>query len=572
MKKIFLLLFAAVGLMTALSSCSDDDFNEKYADPSKTTTVGVPQVFTGIMHNGNRWMNPTYWRYYTQSTTSGCFSGVIGNSNGRGRFRGASEGYFNIRWQDYYKMLTQYRLLEYNYNNMNETEKPANEIFYLLGRTLVEAQLHEVLSIWGDVPYKGAGTLWMTGDYDAAKQAVAYDDDVDLYKMILADLKEVGDYFASGNVNAAGLSSLARQDISCAKGSADMWQRYVNSLRLRIALHLATNGDLTSDARNAIAEILNNPSKYPLIENNNHNMGVDGETSTDDYNYGKGIAQALAGRSEGSGSQAMLDAMNVPANGIPDANTDPRIAAIYDCNPDGEYVAYDNSLTDAQISDIATAKDAEYKARGIPYCNYYCYIDTIAMAGWATYQGNANLNGIWISAAEVALSKAEAYLMGYGVGADVAKAKQCFIDGVAYSNEYYWDIKLGSSLAKDGNDSYNGYRKLEVPVFDDFTAYANSIWQPTQECIATQLWLNFGFMNELEAWNVTRRTGYPNVKFMKDNQQSDYPTPPHRLPYPSDELNFNSTNVQNAIQTNYKEPTGYYTKLFWAKDNYYSLF
>ena len=572
MKKIFLLLFAAVGLMTALSSCSDDDFNEKYADPSKTTTVGVPQVFTGIMHNGNRWMNPTYWRYYTQSTTSGCFSGVIGNSNGRGRFRGASEGYFNIRWQDYYKMLTQYRLLEYNYNNMNETEKPANEIFYLLGRTLVEAQLHEVLSIWGDVPYKGAGTLWMTGDYDAAKQAVAYDDDVDLYKMILADLKEVGDYFASGNVNAAGLSSLARQDISCAKGSADMWQRYVNSLRLRIALHLATNGDLTSDARNAIAEILNNPSKYPLIENNNQNMGVDGETSTDDYNYGKGIAQALAGRSEGSGSQAMLDAMNVPANGIPDANTDPRIAAIYDCNPDGEYVAYDNSLTDAQISDIATAKDAEYKARGIPYCNYYCYIDSIAMAGWATYQGNANLNGIWISAAEVALSKAEAYLMGYGVGADVAKAKQCFIDGVAYSNEYYWDIKLGSSLAKDGNDSYNGYRKLEVPVFDDFIAYANSIWQPTQECVATQLWLNFGFMNELEAWNVTRRTGYPNVKFMKDNQQSDYPTPPHRLPYPSDELNFNSTNVQNAIQTNYKESTGYYTKLFWAKDNYYSLF
>ena len=572
MKKIFLLLFAAVGLMTALSSCSDDDFNEKYPDPSKTTTVGVPQVFTGIMHNGNRWMNPTYWRYYTQSTTSGCFSGVIGNSNGRGRFRGASEGYFNIRWQDYYKMLTQYRLLEYNYDNMNETEKPANEIFYLLGRTLVEAQLHEVLSIWGDVPYKGAGTLWMTGDYDAAKQAVAYDDDVELYKMILADLKEVGDYFASGNVNAAGLSSLARQDISCAAGSADIWQRYVNSLRLRIALHLATNGDLTGEARNAIAEILNNPSKYPLIENNNHNMGVDGETSTDDYNYGKGIAQALAGRSEGSGSQAMLDAMNVPANGIPDANTDPRIAAIYDCNPDGEYVAYDNSLTDAQISDIASAKDAEYKERGIPYCNYYCYIDTIAMAGWTTYQGNANLNGIWISAAEVALSKAEAYLMGYGVGADAAKAKQFFIDGVALSNEYYWDMKIGSSLAKDGNDSYNGYRRLEVPVFDDFIAYANKIWQPTQECIATQLWLNFGFMNELEAWNVTRRTGYPNVKFMKDNQQSDYPTPPHRLPYPSDELNFNSTNVQNAIQTNYSESTGYYTKLFWAKDNYYSLY
>ena len=572
MKKIFLLLFAAVGLMTALSSCSEDDFNEKYPDPSKTTTVGVPQVFTGIMHNGNRWMNPTYWRYYTQSTTSGCFSGVIGNTNGRGRFRGASEGYFNIRWQDYYKMLTQFRLLEYNYNNMNETEKPANEIFYLLGRTMVEAQLHEMLSIWGDVPYKGAGTLWMTGDYDAAKQAVAYDDDVELYKMILADLKEVGDYFANGNVNAAGLSSLARQDFSAAKGSADIWQRYVNSLRLRIALHLATNGDLTGDARNAIAEILNNPTKYPVIENNNQNMGVDGETSTDDYNYGKGIAQALAGRSEGSGSQAMLNAMNVPANGIPDANTDPRIAAIYDCNPDGEYVAYNNALTDAQISDIASNKDAEYKERGIPYCNYYCYIDTIAMAGWATYQGNANLNGIWINAAEVALSKAEAYLMGYGVGANEATAKQEFIKGVVLSNEYYWNLKTSSSLHKAGNDSYNGFRALTVPTTADFEAYANKIWKASQECIATQLWLNFGFMNELEAWNVTRRTGYPNVKFMKDNQMSDYPTPPHRLPYPSDEINFNNDNYKAAVATNYSESTGYYTKLFWAKDNYYSLY
>ena len=47
MKKIFLTVFAAVGMMT-LSSCSDSDFDEKYADPSKTTTVGVPQMFTGV--------------------------------------------------------------------------------------------------------------------------------------------------------------------------------------------------------------------------------------------------------------------------------------------------------------------------------------------------------------------------------------------------------------------------------------------------------------------------------------------------------------------------------------------
>ena len=575
MKKIFFMVFAAVGLMT-LASCSDSDFDEKYADPSKTTTVGVPQVFSGILDAGNGWMNPTYWRYYTQSTTSGCFSGVIGNSNGRGRFRGASEGYFNIRWQDFYNMLTQYRVLEENYNNLPEGQKPANEIFLLLGRTLVEAQLHEMLSIWGDVPFNGAGSLWKTGDYAAAKEAAVYDDDVALYTQILADLKQVGDFFAAGNLNAAGLASLARQDITCAAGNADIWQRYVNSLRLRIALHLATNGDLTAQARSAIGEILGNPSKYPLIETNAQNMGVNGDTQTDKFNYGKGIAQALAGRHEGSGSQAMLDAMNVPANGIPDDNTDPRLAAIYDCNPDGEYVAYNNALTDAQISKIADDKNKEYLDRDKDlHANYYCYIDSIAFAGWATYQGNANLNGIWINAAEVALSKAEAYLMGYGVTANAETAKKFFIDGVALSNEYYWNLKTTSSLFKDGNDSYNGFRELTVPTKDDFTAYAEKIWDASQRVVATQLWLNFSFMNELEAWNVNRRTGFPNVKFARDTQQNDYPTPPHRLPYPTDEKEYNGTNYDAAVKANCGGDNtlgGYYTKLFWAKDNYYSLY
>ena len=571
MKKIFYMVFAAVGLLT-FASCSDSDFDERYADPSKTSTVGVPQVFTGVLQAGNTWMNPTYWRYYTQSPTSGFFSGVIGHANDRGRFRGISEGYVNIRWKDFYNMLTQYRVLEETYNNLAEDQQAANKIFLLLGRTVVEAQLHEMLSLFGDVPFTGCGRLWKDGDYAGAKNAAVYDDDVALYTQILTDLKEVGDFFAAGNISAIGLASLGRQDYTAAAGSADIWQRYVNSLRLRIALHLATNGDLAATAKSAIAEILNNPTKYPVIETNAQNMGVNADTHTDTFNFGKGTAQALAGRGEGAGSQAMLDAMNVPANGIPDANTDPRIAAIYDCNPDGEYVAYDNSKTSTQISTIADDKNKEYVERGITSSNYYCYVDSIAVAGWATYQGNTNLHGLWINAAEVALSKAEAYLMGYGVGADAAKAKENFIQGVVLSNEYYWNLKTNSSLAKADNDSYNGYRALVVPTTADFEAYANNIWDGSQKAVATQLWLNFGFMNELEAWNVTRRTGFPTVKFQKDTQVSAYPTPPHRLPYPSDESSYNADNFDAAKAKNYTEPTGYYTKLFWAKDNYYTTY
>jgi hypothetical protein len=82
-------------------------------------------------------------------------------------------------------------------------------------------------------------------------------------------------------------------------------------------------------------------------------------------------------------------------------------------------------------------------------------------------------------------------------------------------------------------------------------------------------------MNELEAWNVDRRTGFPNVKFQRDNQQADYPTPPHRLPYPTDEYTYNKDNFNVAVNANCGGDNtlgGYYTKLFWAKDNYYSLY
>lgn len=557
--------------LLSVTSCSDADYDDKYADPSTTTTVGVPQVFTGVMFKGNDWMNLKYYRYYTQSTTSGLFSGVIGDSNNRGRFMGATEGYFNTRWKNFYDMVTQYRLLEYTYQNLAEEEKPSNLIFYYLGRTIVEAQLHEILSLWGDVPFNGAGTLWMDGQYDAAKEKCVYDDDVTLYKQILADLKEVGDYFAGGNVDAAGLNALARQDFSVAAGSQTIWQKYVNSLRLRIALHLATAGDCTADAHAAIAEILNNPTKYPLIDNNSENMGVAADTQTDDFNYGKSLSQALHTGEYGAASQTILRVMNVPANGIPDANTDPRLQVMYDCNPDGEYVAFDVNMTNAEITNLSDKKKQEYVQRGMASANYYCKIDSQAVAGWDTYQGNENIMSLWINAAEVSLSKAEAYLMGYGVAADAAKAKENFVKGVTQSVEYYWDMKETSTLYEAGNDSYAAYRPLVKPSDAEIAAYIESIWQPTQEAICSQLWLNFSFMNELEAWNVVRRTGYPVVEFATDNQVSNYPTPPNRLPYPSDEITYNSVNCQNAISINYEESTGYYTNLFWAKKDYYKM-
>lgn len=576
MKKIIALALTGLALLST-TSCSDSSFDAKYEDPSKTSTVGVPQVFTAVLYKGNKWMNPVYYRYYVQSTTSGFYSGVIGNANNRGRFRGAGEGYFNTRWQDFYDMLTQYRLLEDNYNKLNETEQPSNKIFLLLGRTVMQAQLHEVLSIWGDVPYKGASTIWKSSDYADAKKKDVYDSDVDTYKQILVDLKEVGDYFAAGNLNANGVANLKRQDFTLANGNTDIWQRYVNSLRLRIALHLATNGECVTVAKAAIKEILENPSTYPLIDDNTKNQGVAADTQTDDFNYGKSVSQALNSSPYSSGSQAMLDAMHVPSTGYPNANSDPRLPLVYDPNPSGRYVAYDVNKSNTDISNLESDSIKVYQSKGIKSANYYCVIDSQAVQGWANYQGNERLPACWLNAAEVSLSIAECYLKGYGVTANAAKAKDYFIKGVVQSFAYYKELKTNSTLYKaiDNtyfNDSYAGKRKTKLPTEAQAQAYATQIWDGTELVVATQLWLNFSFMNELEAWNVVRRTGYPKVTFATDAQVSSYPKPAHRLPYPSDELTYNADNVQAAITKNYKESTGFYTKLFWANtQDYYQM-
>ncbi len=576
-KNIFSSIAVAGMALLTLGSCADSDYTDKYQNPSTTKDATVPDAFTAVLYKGNTWMNPMYYRYYCQQSTSGVFSGIIGDNNKNGRFKGAGEARYNDRWKSFYDMLTQYRLVVKTYDALDESQKPNNEVFVYLSRVLVDAQLHEMLSLYGSVPFNGAGSLWENSDYAGAKTKCVYDKDTDLYKQILADLKEAADYFANGGPNSTAQTSLKNKDYTSANGSVMAWRKYINSLRLRIGLHLATNGDLTAEGRATIKEIVENQDKYPCIDYNDENMGVSASTANDDFNFGKSISQALHGAS--GPSQTYLDAMNLPANGVPDENTDPRISVLLDPNPDNEYIAFDLTKSSTEINNIASDKLKEYANREpkITNASYYCSLDSTAYAGIAEYNGNTNTFGLWIGAAEVYLIKAEAYLMGYGVAKNEGLAKQYFIEGIKFSIEYYWDVKQKSSLydATNPSDSYYSKRELKRPdSIIETTEYAEKQWKGTQECIATQMWLNFSWTNLLEAWNVTRRTGYPTVEFAEDGITTSYPTPPSRLPYPSDELNYNTANCQDAISKYYEGGTndgvaGYYTKLFWAKDKVY---
>ncbi len=83
--------------------------------------------------------------------------------------------------------------------------------------------------------------------------------------MILSDLDEVNTYLNGRSLTANASTYLNAEDY-VNNGDITLWRKYVNSLRLRVATHLASNGDLVSEARAAIKTMLENPGTYPMVD------------------------------------------------------------------------------------------------------------------------------------------------------------------------------------------------------------------------------------------------------------------------------------------------------------------
>lgn len=315
-----------------------------------------------------------------------------------------------------------------------------------------------------------------------------------------------------------------------------MWQRYVNSLRLRVATHLASNGDLTSEARSAIQTMLSNPATYPMVDTNAENTTV--AQSDDAFNFDKDLQDAIENSTYNRMSGFMQRALNANTD-----NPDPRLEVLYDANWDNQYIGLDPTESAAdQEANMAISTHGTAK--------YYAALDT------STFTRNPGFPGIWMTAAEVAFMKAEAYANNWASG----DAKAAYIDGVKLSTEFYFNLNS------------TGTYRTALPAPDDATveAYAESQWNASNplKSILTQRWIHHGAIQELEAWNVVRRTGYPELYFKRDPQTADTPLPLNRLEYTSDEKDYNQESLNAFL--NGKEDS-WYTTLFWMKSDWYKV-
>lgn len=514
-------IVAGCTALLGLAACSDSDFTERYEDPSKTTTVTCEKLMTGVFKTADDYTSPRYYRLWTfDNGLIGRYAQTVGFTNGDGRYV-AGDSYINDRWDNFYKVLAQYRVLEKTFDELPAEEQADYEVFKLLSRIHLYDHMQQLIDMWGDIPYSEAGYLGITGDVQGSYPH--YDKATVLYQTMLDDLKAVNTRLA-GMTNLSSLTNtyLTAQDY-INNGDLLKWRKYANSLRLRMAVRIADQGELSAEGKSVINEILSDPSTYPLVETADDFIHTTADE--DGFKFKDDVRDGFESSYRGYASYEMIQKLA----------DDPRMEILYEKNAEGLYAGL-NTREDYGVQQPLLERPLALGG------SYYSPVDT------ATISRNEEYPGIIFMPSETAFLKAEAYQKGYAGG----DAKAAFISAVKSAVNFCYDLNATGT-----------YRPaIERPSDAEIGAFAETLWSKAadkQEVILTQKWISFGFFQPVQAWADIRRTGIPALYFATDPTSSICKDIPNRLRYPTTERDNNPHYADmTSIDT-------YYTKIFWAK-------
>lgn len=537
MKKLYSLILAVVAIV-AVSSCSKQDFKDKYIDPSKTTSVSCDKLMTGAFMYGRDYTFNAYWRMYTWDNYFGKLAQTIGTSTNSGSMYYINDGYAADRWNNFYKILRQYRIMEDTYAKETEAEQKRDRIFLALTEVFLYDHLSQLVDIFGPVPFSKACYLAITGDM--ASSLAEYDSDVDLYRMMLTNLDalytEIGTL--ADNLTPEATTALPKQDFING-GDLAMWQRYANALLLRLGMHVAVQGTLAAEGKAAASKAAGR-----LLPTDWENS-IKVKSDFDGFNYWENFRDSWKDINA-TASQGIIDAFQVTG-----AN-DPRLAVVYIPNEAGNYFGKGYHETTAEQNEHGTYD--KYEDR------YYASLNR------ATFTFNNLFVSPVFSAAEAWFLLAEAIQRGYASG----DAETAFKAAIAASIEQYYKENVYSDQSHGGpgagNEYFKKFEETDIPTTADALAFAANIWNAygnKLEGIMTQKWAHFGITQPTQAWTDIRRTGYPALNYPTDTGSGvKYANIVNRVKYPADEADHNTANYE-ANKANVGNDSEDFV-LFWA--------
>ncbi len=510
--KSYISAVAIASLAMGFNSCTKD-FDEINTDPDAYSTAPVSNILGYTIYQiasnyGNELYRLSDW------------SGYLANSQIETYQYIPTHNEFGYRWYTTYTCIPQLQDI------LDRTTPEDNKNMQNVAKLLQQYLLFLAADCYGDIPYTEA----CKGISDNIIKPV-YDKDSDVYDSIAVHLKEISDSWAEG----LGDDALGSGDLIYS-GDAENWQRFCNSLRLRLAMRVSNMESKVEASKATFKEILSDPEKYPFIEDcsqNNYFYWLTSSSYRDPW-----YSEYISRPSDYTMAQVFVDRLK-------DQN-DPRISVI--CRPaalTGEYRGVYHGSNAAYNSDPI----GNYSTPGVLYR--------------ATSEAECSANpgfSPFFRAAESWFLIAEAAIKGWDTG--------------SYTAQTAYETAVKCSMEDNGVSD------------DDASAYlaAAGSYDGTLKQIYLEEWVAL-YKQCQEAWSLYRRTGSPTQMFVEVDYSDGIRAPqypgehcawgygasarhndlPFRFPYPSNEFLYNSDNV-NAASEGIEDYT-YGKRICWALEN-----
>lgn len=352
---------------------------------------------------------------------------------------------------------------------------------------------------WGDIPYTAA----LKGDSVGSSLAPAYDKQQDIYPSLFAELDK-----ASKDLTGAS-NTLGSAD-PIYGGNVAKWQKFINSLRARMALRVINVSPTLADAqlRAAIAA----PGGLILTNADNANFPWPG-----DGVYNNPWSDNLKARDDWRMSNRLMNIMN--------ANADPRIG-IY-----AQPTETDPTIYAGSPNGILPNKAAPYfKSTSRPGAIFYTGKTVYGPVFGGT---GATFPTFMMTAAEVNFTLAEAAQRGVA-GLTSAQAAT------------YYNAAITQSLAQWSAVAPTALQ-ISAAQTAAYLAQPNIAYQgglAGQQQIAQQKWVHL-FTDGGTAWSEWRRTCVPVT--VVAGVDATLTQVPRRLEYPTLEAQVNATSLAAAV-------------------------
>ena len=501
--------------------------------------VIMPDQFSGQSSNGwagSDWTGDLGWVYNSFYTDLGCWDWLAG----------------------YNSTLTSYM------NNVDEGGALEDDMYYALGLIIKGFYYQQFTEAFGMIPFSEASDPNIT--------LPKYDEQIDVYKGIIADIDKAIAIIGS-NVDAGTGFGILRENDVVFNGNMQNWKKTANSLKLRIALR--AHGSQGEDfSANAASEAISSgvlADADALFEGYAEETNIWGGSAS----YGD-IWNNFTG-SQWKVSEAMINIMK--------SSNDPRLSKIALPSvggsmtivkpTDGEgvtlisdHIAFVKSTLDKSglildtdytwtetAADLTITMPENTNYIGMPsrlspklkgYMPDYLFSNPADIITQKTNQGKPLFPTILMTSADSHFMIAEAIFKGLASGD---------------TNNYY-QIGLEKAMAIWETSTTSDF-------LDSNMGSLNGTVEENLEKIATQRWLA-NYTNGYESWSIVRDTGYPTTAVITSDNNDIYSfagemngLQAQRLRYGTSVYGSNGENVNIAVSK--QGPDNMTTKLWFAK-------